>query len=224
MMAGSAAFWYVGCVYIFDWIRLDKHKHKHKHKRKHKHKKKQRGRTTLENHSLRIEEATARDSKTMVDILWIAVLQNAVQLPTSIYFGYLVDRYGLRSVFPAVLGACLVAGYPIYALLDDSLSLPVIVLGPGILFGIVSGALGTTSNLLSSDIFHPKARHRGVGLGYNTSIMIFGGLGPAWVELAKDSIPLAAGYFLMLTAAFSFIVYYFYGYSLLPLSKPMREE
>mmetsp|Transcript_31666 Transcript_31666/g.44112 ORF Transcript_31666/g.44112 Transcript_31666/m.44112 type:complete len:507 (+) Transcript_31666:56-1576(+) len=192
MMAGAAAFWYVGCVYIFDWIRGEK--------------------------------ATARDSQIMRDILWVAVLQNTVQLPTSIYFGYLTDRYGLRSVYPAVLGACLLAGCPIFALLDQSLSLPIIVLGPGVLFGIISGAIGTATNLLSSDIFPPQARHRGVGLGYNMSIMLFGGLGPAWVELTKNSIPLAAGLFLAVTAATSFLIYYFYGHSLLPAKEPKRAE
>mmetsp|Transcript_6462 Transcript_6462/g.8908 ORF Transcript_6462/g.8908 Transcript_6462/m.8908 type:complete len:483 (+) Transcript_6462:128-1576(+) len=191
IMAGSAAFWYVGCVYVFDWVRDDK--------------------------------ASDSNSRIMRDILWIAVLQNCIQLPASIFAGYLTDRFGLRVSMPAALGSALLVGLPIFVLIEVRVSLPLMILGPGILFGIISGLLGTVSNLLASDMFPPKLRHRSVGLGYNMSIMLFGGLGPAWVELAKDSIPLAAGYFLAITAFFSLSTYHFIGEGYLP-KKSLRIE
>lgn len=138
------------------------------------------------------------------------------------------------------MGAALCAGLPIFALLDRGFSIPLVILGypfppipfqlhltvpfvsssPGIIFGLVSGGLATTTSLLSSDLFPPKIRHRSVGLAYNAAICLFGGLGPAWVELARPSLSLAGGYFLLLTSAASAIAFQAVGVTFLPKVDP----
>mmetsp|Transcript_22506 Transcript_22506/g.33565 ORF Transcript_22506/g.33565 Transcript_22506/m.33565 type:complete len:458 (+) Transcript_22506:265-1638(+) len=182
-MAGAAAFWYVGGVYIFDWLRDN-----------------QKSAGIGKNH-----------------VLWLAVSSNVIAVPTTILSGWMLDHLGgIKLLFPLAMGSSLILGVTFWLLIEYSPSLVLLILGPGILFGIPMGLLGSVTNLLSTDLFDPSVRHRSVGLAYNSAIMLFGGLGPAWVELCKNKIPSAGGFYIGLTTGMSLLAFWAVGESLLP--------
>mmetsp|Transcript_30977 Transcript_30977/g.54335 ORF Transcript_30977/g.54335 Transcript_30977/m.54335 type:complete len:526 (-) Transcript_30977:367-1944(-) len=183
LLAGAASWWYVGCVYVFDWLK---------------------------------EISGSETGYLRSHLLWVAVIQNVVSLPTALYSGYLVDRYGVKFTYPMIMGAIFLTGLPFFAILYTTQSLAVILIGPGLIFGICGGAIGTATSIMSSDLFPPALRHRALGLSYNLSICMFGGLGPAWVELMRPTLPLAGGYFLAVTAAVSLATYHMYAEEMLP--------
>ncbi|GAB5366189.1 hypothetical protein AAMO2058_001123400 [Amorphochlora amoebiformis] len=176
MCAGAAAFWYVGCVYIFDWIMANGLKE---------------------------------------NVMWIAVLQNFCSFPAALASGFLTDHMGLEYAFKAVLVFTALVGLPMYMITADNLNYMIVIIGPGILFGFASGSLGVVTALLSVDLFPPILRHRSVGLGYNLSLCIFGGLGPAWVQLAESFTNVAGAYFLLLTSLTSLLIFVTAGQKML---------
>ncbi|GAB5354370.1 hypothetical protein AAMO2058_000113000 [Amorphochlora amoebiformis] len=185
---GVASFWYIGCIYVFDWLKDTKN--------------------------------SESDGFGAAELLWIATFQNSIQLPSALFFGVCLDIFGLRTMFPFLTASILVFVLPVFVLLDTiGPNLILILFGPGIIFGILSGGLGSASALLAVDLFPVEYRHRSVGLSYNLSVMLFGGLGPAWAELAEGHIPVAPGVLIGISAAISFLTFVFLAQNLIPLAK-----
>mmetsp|Transcript_7505 Transcript_7505/g.11363 ORF Transcript_7505/g.11363 Transcript_7505/m.11363 type:complete len:528 (-) Transcript_7505:231-1814(-) len=183
-VAAAAAFWYVGCMFIFDWI----------------------------------------DDKS---VAWVAVLQNLVSIPTSIFVGYLTDRHEFNSLYLSTLVFTTLVGMLFFLSKEFTDSMPAVIIGPGILFGMGGGALGVTTTLLSAALFPPEQRTQSVGLGFNLSVCMFGGLGPTWVTLLIDTkvIPAPGVLFLLVSSLLSIIVFVLLGrHLLIPSMMPFSEK
>lgn len=161
-----------------------------------------------------------RGFSNLPDALWGAVLQFAVSAIVALPAGYLIDTYGLKLNFQIISSMLVVTVLPVFAMLLHTQSETAIFLGPGVLFGFVGGLLGPVSSVMATAIFSPKMRHRGIGIAYNSGVMLFGGLGPVWVELLLPATRLAPGYYCLVTSLISVLAYFVAGRRLLPKEEP----
>jgi MHS family proline/betaine transporter-like MFS transporter len=121
-------------------------------------------------------------------------------------FGCWVDRVGrLRIAWPSALLLCL-ASVPLYAWLGHAPSLQRLCMTQLALAVPMSAYLAALSAFLA-DLFPVRNRSTGISLGYNLSVMIFGGFAPfiiTWL-IAATASPAIPAYYLAAAAATSLI-------------------
>jgi MHS family proline/betaine transporter-like MFS transporter len=121
-------------------------------------------------------------------------------------FGCWVDRVGrLRIAWPSALLLCF-APIPLYAWLRQAPSLQRLCITQLALAVPMSAYLAALSAFLA-DLFPVSNRSTGISLGYNLSVMIFGGFAPfiiTWL-IAATASPAIPAYYLAAAAATSLI-------------------
>lgn len=90
--------------------------------------------------------------------------------------GRLSDRLGYKPVLVGVMIATAVLVYPLFAWIDTSALIAVIV--AQVIFSIINGFLQGPTPIAMASQFPVKLRYSAMAIGYNTSMAIFGGTAP----------------------------------------------
>jgi MHS family proline/betaine transporter-like MFS transporter len=135
-----------------------------------------------------------------------SVLAGATLFLLTPLSGLLVDRYGRLAVALPFAVALTIVPVPLYVWLSHMQSLSAMLTTQGVLAVMLAGYLGSVSALLS-DLFPVRTRTTGISLGYNVSVMLFGGFAPffmTWLAVKTASLAVP-GYYLATGSALSVI-------------------
>jgi MHS family proline/betaine transporter-like MFS transporter len=120
--------------------------------------------------------------------------------------GVLVDRYGRLIVGAPFAVLLLAVPIPLYEWLSHSRSIGSLCAAQILLAIPMAGYLGALGALLS-DLFPVRSRTTGISLGYNLSVMLFGGFAPfimTWLTVKTGSAAVP-GYYLAAGATCSLV-------------------
>jgi MFS transporter, MHS family, proline/betaine transporter len=120
--------------------------------------------------------------------------------------GILVDRYGRLIVATPFVVLLLIAPIPLFEWLSYTRTIGFLCVAQLALATIMSGYLGALSALLA-DLFPVRSRTTGISLGYNMSVLLFGGFAPfimTWLAVKTGSVAVP-GYYLAAGAACSLV-------------------
>jgi MFS family permease len=124
---------------------------------------------------------SARELKIGMENAQIATLIGClVQIPTLFLSAWLADRYGRRIVLLPASIAYVVLSYPLLSYLIHEpgfTSFLIVQCAANVLLGLLSGPLPA----MLSELFPTEIRSSGIGIIYNLTGAIFGGLGPFFI-------------------------------------------
>ncbi|WP_181781081.1 MFS transporter [Pseudonocardia pini] len=108
--------------------------------------------------------------------LGISVIVNVALFVSYVVGGRLADRTGRRRTMVAGFVVCLAMAFPFFLLLDTR-SVPVILVAVVVL-AIGCGLVGGPMVTQFAELFPPQVRVSGFSLGYQTAVILGGGLAP----------------------------------------------
>ncbi|MFI4994805.1 MAG: MFS transporter [Hyphomicrobiales bacterium] len=124
---------------------------------------------------------SARELKLGMDNAQIATLIGClIQVPTLFVAAWLADRYGRRTVLLPASIAYAIISYPLLSYLIGAPSFTsflIVQCVANVLIGLLSGPLPA----MLSELFPTQIRSSGIGIIYNLTGAIFGGLGPFFI-------------------------------------------
>ena len=95
---------------------------------------------------------------------------------SALLFAKLADRIGLKKVMRAAAISCFISAIPVFLGFNSGYDLSVYV-GISVL-GALTGTFAGLSNAFISTLFPVQERYRGMALGYNMGLALFGGTTP----------------------------------------------
>jgi len=91
--------------------------------------------------------------------------------------GSLSDRIGRKPVLIAASAALVVVTYPAFVLISEGRNMFVAILAGAVMGALIAGAAAPLFAYMA-EMFPTRLRTRSVSIGYNASVMIFGGTAP----------------------------------------------
>lgn len=124
----------------------------------------------------------------------VGVSAHLVQLISVLLFARLGDVVGIGCLAPAASLAAAVAGLPVFAIIQSyptNVSVAVACISGA--FAVITGLLGACMFFFCAELFPTKLRALGIGLTFNLSVTIVGGLSGIMSEALQEATPLGPG-------------------------------
>lgn len=146
-----------------------------------------------------LAEVTDFSASSMFVITSMVLLSHIIALPL---FGALSDRIGRKPVLLGSSLALMVVTYPAFLLIASGGTILVAILG-GTLMGALIAAGAAPLFAYMSEMFPTRVRASSVSIGYNASVMVFGGTAPfiATFLIDRTGSDVAPSFYLVAAAA-----------------------
>lgn len=128
----------------------------------------------------------------------VAGLTNIIGVP---FVGHLADRVGPAKVMTWSGVAALVLAWPLFALIVNNPTVPMLVLVIGVLGVIMAFYFGALPGLMSS-LFPAAVRGSGLSVAYNVGVTLLGGIAPlvlTWLLEVTGSLTVPSVYYMVIS-------------------------
>ncbi|OEV08561.1 MFS transporter [Streptomyces nanshensis] len=153
-----------------------------------------------------LQEVTTFGSTSVFVVTTAVLLAHIVSLPLS---GALSDRIGRKPVITVASVGLVVCTYPAFLLVSQGSSLVYAILG-GAVLGALIAATAAPLFAFMAEMFPTRVRNSSVSVGYNASVMLFGGTAPfiATFLIGWTGSHIAPSFYLVAAAAATALTLY----------------
>jgi MFS transporter, MHS family, proline/betaine transporter len=138
---------------------------------------------------------------TVFSITSVTLIAHIIALPI---WGAISDRVGRRPIILIASILLVLLTYPVFLMIAHSGSVPASMFGSAVLAFVIAGGAAPLFAYMS-EMFPTTVRSSSISIGYNASVMLFGGTAPfiATYLIQATGNPVSPSFYLVAAAAFA---------------------